>query len=336
MIIEFNHRHSSHCESGVTTNLLKHHGMKGITEPLAFGIGSGLFFSYLPFLKMQYAPIITYRTLPGQIFNRATSALGVKMFKRTFKNPKQSMDELDRALDLGYPVGLQVGAFDLPFFPSEYRMHYNMHNMIIFGRENGQYLVADPVLEPIQKIDYNDLMKVRFPKGTFAPNGKMYYPVIVPKEVDFRPAIITGIKKVSYQMSKIPFAYVGTKGIRKMANAMAKWPDKLGPKTANYYLGQVLRMQEEIGTGGGGFRYLYGAFLHEASDILGQDWLKEMSMEMGSIANEWRNFAYLGAKNCKKRSDSEISFADLSQILLKLADREDAIYLNLSRFSLKK
>ena len=34
------------------------------------------------------------------------------------------------------------------------------------------------------------------------------------------------------------------------------WRDKLGLHKAGLYLAQLVRMQEEIGTGGGGFRYI--------------------------------------------------------------------------------
>ena len=56
--LEFEHRQAGHCESGVTRNLLNYHHHK-ISEPMAFGIGAGLFFSYLPFLKMQHAPTLS-------------------------------------------------------------------------------------------------------------------------------------------------------------------------------------------------------------------------------------------------------------------------------------
>ena len=42
MKLDFKHTQAAHCENGVTTSLLRHHGVSQITEPLAFGIGSGL------------------------------------------------------------------------------------------------------------------------------------------------------------------------------------------------------------------------------------------------------------------------------------------------------
>jgi len=64
MEIKFTHHQSAHCENGVISNLMKHNGFD-ISEPMAFGIGSGLLFCYIPFLKVNHAPSFTYRSMPG-------------------------------------------------------------------------------------------------------------------------------------------------------------------------------------------------------------------------------------------------------------------------------
>lgn len=43
MKVDFTHKQSAHCESGVISNLMRFHGFE-FDEPMAFGIGSGLFF----------------------------------------------------------------------------------------------------------------------------------------------------------------------------------------------------------------------------------------------------------------------------------------------------
>lgn len=326
--LDFEHRQAGHCESGVTSNLLNFHKLK-VSEPMAFGIGTGLFFSYLPFLKMQHAPVTSFRIWPGMVFDRATKALGVSTKIQKFRDPDDSMTSLKRAIDAGFPVGLQVGTYHLPFFPPEYRMHYNMHNMVVYGYDHDTFFISDTVIENRVEISYPDLVRVRFAKGPFAPSGRMYYPVTVPASVDIRPAIIRGIKKTAYNMVEVPFWLIGTKGIRYLSKQLRKWPEKLGEEKASYYLGQVLRMEEEIGTAGAGFRYIYGAFLNEAADVLGQDWLKEVSVEMGENANRWREFSYLGSKNCKKRAKPEESYDHLADILLDCADREEKIFRKL-------
>jgi hypothetical protein len=328
--LDFEHRQSGHCESGVTSNLLNYHKFS-LSEPMVFGIGAGLFFSYLPFLKMQHAPVTSFRVWPGMVFDRATKTLGVSTKVHRFKDQSESMAKLDETLMKGLPVGLQVGTFHLPFFPPEYRMHYNMHNMVVYGKENGHYLISDTVIEKPVVISYDDLVRVRFAKGPFAPSGRMYYPTEVPAKIDIKPAIIKGIKKTAYNMVGVPFPLIGAKGIRYLAGRMRTWQARLGDEKASYYLGQVLRMEEEIGTAGAGFRFIYGAFLNEAAGVLKQDWLKEVSIEMGHNANRWREFSYLGSRNCKKRAKPEESYDHLADILLDCASREEKIFKKLSK-----
>ena len=67
----FQHTHSAHCESGVSSLLLKHKGLN-VSEPMAFGLGSGLTFAYLPIVKISGMPLIAYRTLPKSIITKFT------------------------------------------------------------------------------------------------------------------------------------------------------------------------------------------------------------------------------------------------------------------------
>ena len=132
-------------------------------------------------------------------------------------------------------------------------------------------------------------------------------------------------------MVGVPFPLVGTKGIRYLSRQMRNWQKKLGEEKAAYYLGQVLRMEEEIGTAGAGFRFIFGAFLNEAGTVLQQDWLKEVSLEMGEAATRWREFSYKGSRNCKKRGKPEESYDFLADILLDCAEREEKIFRKLSK-----
>ena len=79
-----------------------------------------------------------------------------------------------------------------------------------------------------------------------------------------KQAIKKGIKRNVFDMLHIPGPFAGVKGIAFTGKKIKKWRDKLGLQKAGLYLAQLVRMQEEIGTGGGGFRYIYAAFLQEA------------------------------------------------------------------------
>ncbi|MEO6490536.1 MAG: BtrH N-terminal domain-containing protein, partial [Ferruginibacter sp.] len=149
---EFKHLQAAHCENGVTTNLLKGIGVNKITEPLSFGIGSGLFFVHIPFLKINKGPAIAFRTMPGLIFKRTCNSLNIPVLRKKFSSKESAKKFLDDCLESGQPVGCQVGVFYLTYFPKEYRFHFNAHNIIVYGKEDGRYLVSDPVMETVTSL----------------------------------------------------------------------------------------------------------------------------------------------------------------------------------------
>ncbi len=329
MEINFTHKQSAHCENGVVSNLMRFNGFE-VSEPMVFGIGSGLLFSYLPFLKVNHAPVVTYRVMPGFIFNRFAKRVGVKIKREKFKNPKQAQQRLEENLKNNNPVGLQVGVYNLLYFPDEYRFHFNAHNMVVYGKKEDRYLISDPVMEEVTSLSEKELEKVRFAKGAFAPKGHMYYPIAFPEKLDLEKAIIKGIKHTCKDMTA-PVPIVGVRAIKKIAKLIRKWPAKKGIKTANHYLGQIVRMQEEIGTGGGGFRYIYGAFLQEASKILDNPKLTELSVEITKIGDLWRDFAVDASRIYKNRSAQEDAYNKIASQLEEIAQQEEVFFKKLKK-----
>ena len=330
MQITFQHKQAAHCENGVTSNLLNFHGIK-LSEPMVFGIGSGLFFSYMPFIKLNGLPVSSFRPWPGMIIKRVSRNLGIKIIFKKFSDPEKSMNELDLLLGKSVPAGLLVGVFNLSYFPPEYRFHFNAHNLVVFGKEDNSYLISDPVMENVEKLTYDELKKVRFAKGTYPPKGRMYFIEEVPQDCDIKSAIIKGIRKNCYDMLKIPIPLFGVKGIRYLAIRVKNWPEKLGEKKAAQYAGQIIRMLEEIGTGGAGFRFIYAAFLQESSAMLNEQGLALLSVKMTEAGDKWREFAYLASKNLKKRGNEKTSYSFLSDILFDIADREEFIFKELKK-----
>lgn len=329
MQIDFKHNQSAHCENGVVSNLMRHNGFD-VSEPMVFGIGSGLLFSYLPFIKVDHAPVFTYRIIPGLIFKRFAKRVGVKVKREKFKSPATAKARLDENLDKNNPVGLQVGVYNLVYFPDEYRFHFNAHNMVVYGKVNDRYLISDPVIEQVTSLSEKELEKVRFAKGAFAPKGHMYYPISFPEKLDLEKAIVKGIKQTSKDMLA-PVPIVGVKAIRWVAKNIRKWPKTIGTKKTNHYLGQLVRMQEEIGTGGGGFRYIYAAFLQEASKILHNDQLSELSKEMTKIGDLWRDFAVDASRIYKNRSSLTDGYNQIADQLETIANLEETFFKKLKK-----
>jgi len=329
MQIDYRHRQSAHCENGVSAGLVSHYGIP-MSEALAFGVGAGLFYGYIPFMRLNNLPLATFRVITGAIFKRVTKELGIKAVSRSFRNPAESMRALDETLARGIPVGLQTGAWWLPYFPEAYRFHFNMHNLVVYGKEGDNYLISDPVFPEPVICASADLMKARYTKGTLAPKGRMYYLAEVPDEIDMPRAVRNGIRCTTKAMLKYPLPIIGVSGIRYLAKRLEYWPAKLGPEKSLLYLGQMIRMQEEIGTGGAGFRFIYAAFLQEAAEILGDECFLEFSQRMTGIGDRWREFAVRAARNCKGRAGADDSFPAMAGILRDCADREEQLYRELA------
>jgi len=329
MKVDFNHYQTAHCENGVASNLLKNKGIN-LSEPMVFGIGSGLFFVYLPFLKVNHAPAISYRPMPGLIFNRLAKRLGIKIKRQKFSNKAQAQATLEQNLLQQIPSGLQVGVYHLNYFPDEYRFHFNAHNLVVYGKEGDHFLISDPVMQEVTTLTTEELERVRFSKGALAPKGHIYYPIYIPEQLPIKEAIRKGIKKTCNDMLA-PVPIIGVRGIRMVARDILKWPKKHGVRKANHYLAQMVRMQEEIGTGGGGFRFIYAAFLQEAAAILENDALQQFSKEMTIIGDLWRDFAVNASRVYKKRSNQENVYQALSDELLHIANLEEQFFKQLKK-----
>ncbi len=324
----FDHRHAAHCESGALSALLRNRGLD-LSEPMVFGIGGGLFFLYMPFIKMGGIPLTTYRAAPRAIIKNICKRLGITLRTMRFRKPEDSMAELDRLLEKGISVGLQASVFYLPYFPRDMRFQFNAHNLVVFGKEGDNYLISDPVFEHPVSCPADDLRRARFAKGIFAPKGLLYYPEKIPGSPDLpdlKEPIKKAIRQTCGRMLNIPLPFIGVRGIRYLAREIERWPVKLGPEKAPVYLGSVVRMQEEIGTGGAGFRFMYTAFLQEASDLLGLPALKDAANEMSKNGDRWREFAVKGARLCKGHETGKEIYSELAAIVRECADREEEIF----------
>jgi hypothetical protein len=327
-MINFVHTQSAHCESGVAANLLSHKGIK-ISEAMAFGIGGGLFFGYLPFVRINGLPLVTYRSAAGHILKRFGQIPGIGMYRKRFRSSDQAMAELDAALDASIPVGLQTGVYWLPYFPKALRFHFNAHNLVVYGKEGDDYLISDPVFPGPVRCPAEDLAKARFASGALAPKGKMYYLTEAPQHLEKRSLIVKGIKSVCKMMLDTPFPLIGIKGIRFMAGRLKKWPQRLGKESANLHLGHVVRMQEEIGTGGGGFRFMYAAFLQESARELQDQSLLDFASSLTSAGDNWRQFAVMAARVCKGRALQGDTYIAMAEQIHECARLEEKVFRQL-------
>lgn len=337
IIHDFKHIQSAHCENGVTTSLLRAKGADFLTEPLAFGIGAGLFYIHIPFIKFSGGPAISYRSMPGTVFSRTCKSLNIPLVRKKFNDEKKAKEFLDNALKQNIDVGCQVGVFHLDYFPKEFRFHFNAHNLIVFGKKGDQYLISDPVMETSTTLSAESLNKVRFAKGMLAPKGQIYYPTDFAeiKRETIEKAIVKGIKTNVNFMLNIPTAFIiGAKGIKYTANRVRGLRDEMGVKQAGLYLGQIIRMQEEIGTGGGGFRYIYAAFLEQAYKYIPKDEFITLSEEITKSGDLWRTSAVQMAGIFKGRITEQHHFDEIADRMYEISNIEEQVFKRLAKIKL--
>jgi hypothetical protein len=325
----FIHHHSAHCESGVTSALFRDKGVE-ISEAMIFGIGSGIFFGHLPFVKWVGMPISTYRSYPGSVFRKAAKRLGAKFISKRFRNPQKGMDELRRLLKTGQIVGITTNIYWLSYFPNRFRFQFNGHNIIILREIETGFRISDPVLDHPVDCLTEDLERARFAHGPLEPRGFMYYPKYVNLHPDLKAACIKGMKDSCNMMLKIPLPIFGIRGIRSLAKRIIKMPEKIGFHEACRHLANIVRMQEEVGTGGAGFRFMYAAFLQEAAELFDSAELLSLSQEMTAIGDIWREFAVVSARIIKQRGQADETFAKAGGLMLICAGREETLFRELS------
>jgi hypothetical protein len=324
------HRQAAHCESGVVRALLDDAGLP-LSEPMLFGLSRSLSFVHLPLLKIGGLPLTSYRMPPRSVINGMSKALSVRFVTKKFRDPRQGMEHLDTLLDAGKIVGVQTSVFWLPYFPDEMRFHFNAHNLIVYGRNGNDYLIGDPVFDAPSRCDAASLKKARFIKGMLAPKGFLYYPAERPEKPNLTKHIRPALKATARMMAKNPLPFVGAKGIGFLARRI----EKLGRQDAKYtrlFLGNIIRMQEEIGTGGAGFRFLYASFLQESAALLNEPFLREASARMTGIGDEWREFALLIARFIRNHR-AAASIEEIAAKLTAIAQMEQALFGEIGSFA---
>jgi len=323
----FVHAHASHCESGVMSSLARHHGLP-MSEAMAFGLASAILFAYLPFMRINGLPLIAYRIAPRGIIQRLNKELGFGMRFEKFREPAEGTRRLNQLLDEGKLVGLQTSVFWLPYFPADLRWHFNAHNLLVYGREAGRdgddYLISDPVAETVVRCARADLEKARFAKGMLAPHGLLYYATGKPAAPDWAKLGKRALARAANTMLRTPLPFVGARGIRLLAWQVGRLADDAH---ARLYAGNIVRMQEEIGTGGAGFRFLYSAFLQELGSQTGYAALDPLAAQLVEVGDRWREFALAAARMIRGRD--RFDGPALAARLRQLADDEKKFFTGL-------
>ncbi|MDP1621586.1 MAG: BtrH N-terminal domain-containing protein [Bacteroidales bacterium] len=332
MIIQnFNHKMAAHCESGTITSLLNHGGLN-ITEPMVFGIASGIFFGYFHKMKSFAFPTFIVRNKPGKMRSNIEKRLGVKFKSYDFKDTVKGQQSLDQLLQQNTPTAAQVDFFYMDYVPSWERVHINVHFLVVIGKKDDIYTISDAYFPKMVELAASSLEKGRFAGGNMSPKGFIFHLDKLPPSIDYNKAIIKGINKACFSMLKIPIPFIGIKGMRMFARKVTEWP-KFARDTEHlsHEIMKINILLEDQGTGGAGFRFMYATFLQQAAEMINKPELKELSGELMKIGDGWREISLFSARIGKNRDLGPEKLRQLSEMIRDRADVEERFFKSLSR-----
>jgi hypothetical protein len=327
--VPYKHKMAAHCESGSITSLLNNAGLD-ITEPMVFGISSGIFFGYFHKMKSFAFPTFIVRNKPGQMRKNLTKQTGIKFRTYEFKDPGKGNQALNLLLEQNIPAAAQVDFFYMDYIPSWERVHINVHFVVVVGVNNSHYLVSDSYFPDLVELKTESLTTARFAGGNMSPKGFLFHPEFIPREIDYEKAVIKGIKKACFNMLKIPIPFLGVKGIRLFARKITEWPSMA--RDTEHLSHEVMKINillEDQGTGGAGFRFMFATFLQQSAGKINRPEFLGFSKKMMEIGDGWRELSLLAARFGKNRDLGPERMKELSGRIMERADLEQQFFTEL-------
>lgn len=259
-IAGFTHVPGNHCGSTALRNLLQFHGVP-ISEELAFGLGAGACFYYIPIDDQSPSRFTNGRT--GRLEETFLKLTGAPLRLRTPEHPEDAWRLAAADIDEGRPTLLLTDLYYLDHYGNS--AHFPGHAVLLTGYDDDHAYVADTNFEEIQRTSLEGLSKARFAQHPFYPlSGHMFdlpdgAAITLEELRGTAPVAIAEAVRLMQEPQLGDFE--GLPALRKFAAEVGSWPDAVADwqwcARFNY---QVI---ERRGTGGGNFRAMYSRFLAE-------------------------------------------------------------------------
>ncbi len=312
------HRPGNHCASTAISDAMNYHG-HALSEPLCFGLGSGLGFAY--FESDGLSPTRMTATRSRSLEPRFFHNLGRDFDWITFKDPDRALASAKRQIDLGNPVLLRADLAYLRYYNSN--THFAGHVIVMCGYDDEKKvgIVADTQWPDLQEVPYADLEKARYGGSGSLKNTGEHYPIEKGEPIKD----LTGpVKKALVKQANDLIDGEGTSGdffgLRAMEKAAASMPEWEKARDWQWCARWLYQVIEKRGTGGGAFRLMYGDFLEEIQDLDPAFKRAAPSAPMRKIARGWTELAYL-LKEISER-DEPRGFGRAASELAELARKE--------------
>ncbi|MGW9430004.1 BtrH N-terminal domain-containing protein [Streptomyces decoyicus] len=281
-------RGTQHCETTALGVLLRHQRLD-LSEPMLFGLGSGLSFIYWDSKNMGF-PFLGGRVKPFDLTRSLATTLGLELVVQETTSPRRAWENVATPIDAGHPVGLQLDSYYLEYFGS--KVHFGGHVVAMYGYDDyGAYLVDTDQQGGKVSTSLTGLAQARAARGPMTAKHRSFT-LTAPRSLPSpQGQIIPAITACADAFLNPPIANLGYRGIEKAGKLVRTWLQRTD--TPERDLPQAALLMEKAGTGGALFRNLYRDFLAECTRQLDSSHLRTGHSLYTEAAVLWTEVASL-------------------------------------------
>ncbi|MEV0185114.1 BtrH N-terminal domain-containing protein [Streptomyces sp. NPDC050625] len=313
-VTDIDTRGTQHCETTALGVLLRHQGLD-LSEPMLFGLGSGLSFIYWDSRNLGF-PFLGGRVKPFDLTRNLARGLDLELLVRETTSPRRAWENVVAPIDAGHPVGLQLDSYYLDYFTS--KVHFGGHVVAMYGYDDRDaHLVDTEQQGGAVSTSLAGLARARAARGPMSARNRSFT-LTAPAELpSLHDRIIPAVTACADAFLNPPIANLGHRGIEKAGKRIRTWLQRTDNPQRD--LPQAALMMEKAGTGGALFRNLYRDFLAECGRLLDSGHLRTGHRLYAEAAILWTEAAALitqageaGDAQCLERAGTVL--CDLSRI----------------------
>ena len=258
MVAGYTHHPGNHCGSTALRNLLGFHGAE-VSEEMAFGLGAGACFFYVPLDEQSPSRFTNGRS--ARLEETFLELTGAPLRLRSDPDPARSWEMARETVDSGRPALLLTDLYYLDHYGKS--AHFPGHAVVLVGYDDELSYLSDTAFDQLQTTSLDHLAEARHSKHPAYPlNGQM---VDLPEGAELGELVAAApvaIARAVREMTEPAMGeYQGLPALQRLADEVGEWPGAI--EDAQWCARFLYQVIERRGTGGGNFRRMYSRFLDE-------------------------------------------------------------------------